>query len=191
MALPPCHVLSQFYVTNGELSCLLYQRSADMVCSLVGLKMSILNSSVQGLGVPFNIASYALLTVMIAHVCDLKVGDFVHTIGDAHIYVNHIEALKVQVSCSIPDARMIHGYIDPSCSWSVSHGRSRFSTSSARSRGWNMMRICCCTSHSSSAALMRSRRRTLSCSTTIRMRRSTWRWQCRKRMTVFLSCRRV
>lgn len=80
MALPPCHCLVQFYVANGELSCQLYQRSADM-----------------GLGVPFNIASYALLTHMIAHVTDLKPGDFVHTLGDAHVYANHVEPLKVQL----------------------------------------------------------------------------------------------
>jgi len=80
MALPPCHCLVQFYVADGELSCQLYQRSADM-----------------GLGVPFNIASYALLTVMIAHVTDLKPGDFVHTLGDAHIYSNHVDALKQQL----------------------------------------------------------------------------------------------
>lgn len=80
MALPPCHCFVQFYVADGELSCQLYQRSADM-----------------GLGVPFNIASYALLTYMIAHVTGLKPGDFVHTIGDAHVYLNHIEPLKQQV----------------------------------------------------------------------------------------------
>ena len=80
MVLPPCHCLVQFYVSNGELSCLLHQRSADM-----------------GLGVPFNIASYALLTYMIARVTDLKPGDFVHTLGDAHVYVNHIEALREQL----------------------------------------------------------------------------------------------
>ncbi|GFO01289.1 thymidylate synthase [Plakobranchus ocellatus] len=80
MALPPCHCLFQFFVADGELSCQLYQRSADM-----------------GLGVPFNIASYALLTVMIAHITNLKPGDFVHTMGDAHVYVNHIEALKTQL----------------------------------------------------------------------------------------------
>ncbi|KAM6908174.1 thymidylate synthase isoform 1-T1 [Lycodopsis pacificus] len=80
MALPPCHALCQFYVCDGELSCQLYQRSGDM-----------------GLGVPFNIASYALLTYMIAHITGLKPGDFVHTLGDAHIYVNHMEPLKVQV----------------------------------------------------------------------------------------------
>jgi thymidylate synthase len=79
MALPPCHCLVQFYVANGELSCQLYQRSADM-----------------GLGVPFNIASYALLTVMISHVVNLRPGDFVHTLGDAHVYNNHVNALKIQ-----------------------------------------------------------------------------------------------
>jgi len=81
MALPPCHILSQFYVQGDELSCQLYQRSADM-----------------GLGVPFNIASYALLTCMIAHVCNLKPGDFVHSIGDAHVYSNHVEALTGQLT---------------------------------------------------------------------------------------------
>src|SRR5699024_297410 len=74
MALPPCHFAFQFYVANGKLSCQLYQRSGDIF-----------------LGVPFNIASYSLLTHMIAHVTDLDVGEFVHTIGDAHIYSNHIE----------------------------------------------------------------------------------------------------
>ncbi|KAM7347901.1 thymidylate synthase [Cochliomyia hominivorax] len=80
MALPPCHCLAQFYVANGELSCQLYQRSADM-----------------GLGVPFNIASYALLTYMIAHITGLKPGDFIHTTGDTHVYKSHIEPLKVQL----------------------------------------------------------------------------------------------
>ncbi|KAJ8385855.1 hypothetical protein AAFF_G00182110 [Aldrovandia affinis] len=80
MALPPCHALCQFYVCDGELSCQLYQRSGDM-----------------GLGVPFNIASYALLTYMIAHITGLKPGDFVHTLGDAHIYTNHIGPLKIQL----------------------------------------------------------------------------------------------
>jgi dihydrofolate reductase/thymidylate synthase len=80
MALPPCHMFCQFYVANGELSCQMYQRSADM-----------------GLGVPFNIASYSLLTVMMAQVCGLKCGDFVHTIGDAHVYLNHVDALQEQI----------------------------------------------------------------------------------------------
>jgi thymidylate synthase len=81
MALPPCHCLFQFYVAEGKLSCQLYQRSADVF-----------------LGVPFNIASYALLTHMIAQACDLKVGDFVHTFGDAHLYSNHIEQTDLQLS---------------------------------------------------------------------------------------------
>lgn len=81
MALPPCHILFQFYVADGKLSCQLYQRSADVF-----------------LGVPFNIASYALLTSMIAQVCGLKPGEFVHTLGDAHIYTNHIEQCKLQLS---------------------------------------------------------------------------------------------
>ncbi|XP_071744588.1 thymidylate synthase [Lepeophtheirus salmonis] len=80
MALPPCHCLAQFYVANGELSCQLYQRSADM-----------------GLGVPFNIASYSLLTIMLAHVTNLKPGEFIHTLGDAHVYNNHIDALEEQL----------------------------------------------------------------------------------------------
>ncbi|EST53267.1 thymidylate synthase [Brevibacillus panacihumi W25] len=81
MALPPCHLLFQFYVANGKLSCQLYQRSADTF-----------------LGVPFNIASYALLTQMMAHVTGLEPGDFVHTLGDAHLYLNHIEQVKLQLS---------------------------------------------------------------------------------------------
>jgi thymidylate synthase len=81
MALPPCHMMFQFYVADGRLSCQLYQRSADIF-----------------LGVPFNIASYALLTMMIAQVCDLAPGDFVHTLGDAHLYTNHLEQADEQLS---------------------------------------------------------------------------------------------
>ena len=81
MALPPCHAFFQFYVAKNKLSCQLYQRSADIF-----------------LGVPFNIASYALLTMMIAQVCNLKLGEFIHTLGDAHIYTNHFEQVKLQLS---------------------------------------------------------------------------------------------
>jgi thymidylate synthase len=81
MALPPCHALFQFYVSDGELSCQMYQRSADIF-----------------LGVPFNIASYALLTLMVAQVCGLKPGEFVHTFGDLHLYANHVEQAKLQLS---------------------------------------------------------------------------------------------
>jgi thymidylate synthase len=81
MALQPCHVLAQFYVAQGRLSCQLYQRSADIF-----------------LGVPFNIASYSLLTMMMAAVCDLSPGEFIHTFGDAHLYLNHIEAARLQLS---------------------------------------------------------------------------------------------
>lgn len=81
MALPPCHIVFQFYVANNKLSCQLYQRSADVF-----------------LGVPFNIASYALLTEMIAQVCDLEAGEFIHTLGDAHLYLNHLDQARLQLS---------------------------------------------------------------------------------------------
>lgn len=92
MALPPCHILFQFYVADGRLSCQLYQRSADIF-----------------LGVPFNIASYALLTLMVAQVTNLKPGEFIHTFGDAHIYLNHMEQVRLQLSRapkSLPQMRL-------------------------------------------------------------------------------------
>jgi thymidylate synthase len=98
MALPPCHILFQFYVADGKLSCQLYQRSADIF-----------------IGVPFNIASYALLTLMVAQVTELKPGEFIHTLGDAHIYLNHIDQVKLQLTrlpYKLPEMKINHDIRD-------------------------------------------------------------------------------
>lgn len=91
MALPPCHILFQFYVADGKLSCQLYQRSADIF-----------------LGVPFNIASYALLTMMVAQVTGLELGEFIHTLGDAHIYLNHLDQVNLQLTRNTFDLPQMH-----------------------------------------------------------------------------------
>jgi len=108
-ALPPCHLLAQFYVRDNKLSCQLYQRSGDA-----------------GLGIPFNIASYSLLTHLIARECNLEVGDFVHTIGDAHIYLNHIEQVKEQISREPFDLPTLHIEDDFSLELSLRNIRYKF-----------------------------------------------------------------